>query len=149
MFYFIKGNKIGGKKKKGFTLIEIIVAVTIIIILSALAVPKVSGYISKAKEANVISKGKQIYNAAMWSYSAQGNKFEDAKIESAVKDTTNISETGLDVDASDNSLVKITFINDGKSYSLSINKTDNTYMIKDKDNSQIFSSAEDTDTATE
>ncbi|MFL0269585.1 prepilin-type N-terminal cleavage/methylation domain-containing protein [Candidatus Clostridium radicumherbarum] len=141
MFYLIKSNKIGGKRKKGFTLIEIIVAVTIIIILSALAVPKVSGYISKAKEANVISKGKQIYNAAMWTYSEQGNAFDKAKIEAAVTSTTNIKAT--DINATVNTAdVTISFKNNDKGYNLVISKDDNTYTVKDTDGNQIFSSAE-------
>lgn len=136
-----ESNKIGVNKKKGFTLIEIIVAVTIIIILSALAVPKVSGYISKAKEANVISKGKQIYNAAMWTYSQQGNTFDKAKIEAAVTSTTNIKAT--DIVATVNSAdVTISFKNNDKSYNLVISNDNNTYTVKDTDGNQIFSSAE-------
>lgn len=135
-----KSNKIGVNKKKGFTLIEIIVAVTIIIILSALAVPKVSGYISKAKEANVISMSKQIYNAAMWSYSQQGNTFDADKIEAAVTSTTNIKATEIDttVNTAD---VNITFKNNDKDYTIVILKDDNTYVVNNKDGSELFSSA--------
>lgn len=132
MFYLIKSKKIGGKRKKGFTLIEIIVAVTIIIILSALAVPKVSGYISKAKEANVISKGKQIYNAAMWTYSEQGNTFDEQKVSDAVTQTTSIEIAKANVTTGDSGKsVEITFANDNKNYILSIKKDTNTYTIDD------------------
>lgn len=142
-----ESNKIGVNKKKGFTLIEIIVAVTIIIILSALAVPKVSGYISKATDANVISKGKQIYNAAMWSYSEQGGTFNEQKITDAVIKTTSITlADGTVKPDSDGKSVNIDFKNNNKDYELSIDADSNNYKISPITDGTVgeafFSSAE-------
>lgn len=133
-------KKIRNKKNRGFTLIEVIVAVSIVIILSALAVPKVSGYISRAKETKAMSMGKQIYNAAMWSYSEQGNTFNSDKIKAAVADTTNITLADTDVDTAGSDVV-IKFSNDSKNYTLSINKTSSNYTITNTtDSKAVFSS---------
>lgn len=123
-------KRFGKKKSKGFTLIEVIVAVTIVIILGTLAVPKVSGYINKAKEAKVTSIGKQIYNAAMWTYSEQGNSFDSTKIIDAVAETTNMSLDAGSVDTTGN-FVKINFSNNSKNYVLKIDKVTNIYTIDD------------------
>lgn len=41
-------------KKKGFTLVELIVVLVILAILAALLIPALTGYIDKAKERQVI-----------------------------------------------------------------------------------------------
>ena len=51
----------GGEKKKGFTLIEIIVVLVILGILAAIAVPAVMGYIDDAKESKYVAEAHSIY----------------------------------------------------------------------------------------
>lgn len=48
------------KKKKGFTLVEVIVVLVIIAILAAVAIPALTGYISDAKEKVAISEARNI-----------------------------------------------------------------------------------------
>lgn len=51
------------KKKKGFTLIELIVVIAIIAIISLIAIPKVMGYQNDAKKNADIANAKTIANA--------------------------------------------------------------------------------------
>lgn len=140
------GNKIRGKRKKGFTLIEIIVAVTIIIILSALAVPKVSGYIAKAKEAKATSAGKQIFTAAMWSYTDNNEKFDVDKVKASIENTSNVklaTTKPAELGGNDKS-VNIYFTIDNKTFVSKVNGDSNSYTIEDTSVSpaaQIFDSS--------
>jgi type IV pilus assembly protein PilA len=59
---------------KGFSLVELIVVIAIMVILIALLVPNVVGYISKAQDSANLSAAKSIYNAvntAVIDYKAQ------------------------------------------------------------------------------
>lgn len=48
------------KKKKGFTLIELVAVVAIIGILAAILVPKIAGYMNEAKKTKVIDQGRKV-----------------------------------------------------------------------------------------
>lgn len=51
-------------KKKGFTLVELIVVLVILAILAALLIPALTGYIDKAKNKSVIAETRQAVMAA-------------------------------------------------------------------------------------
>lgn len=51
-------------KKKGFTLVELIVVLVILAILAALLVPALTGYIDKAKKKSIIAETRQCVMAA-------------------------------------------------------------------------------------
>lgn len=51
-------------RKKGFTLVELIVVLVILAILAALLVPALTGYIDKAQEKQVTAETRQIVMAA-------------------------------------------------------------------------------------
>jgi len=51
------------KKKKGFTLIELIAVIAILAILGAILVPKIGGYTKRARKSNVTASAKVIMNA--------------------------------------------------------------------------------------
>lgn len=49
------------QNKKGFTLVEIVVALVILTILAAIAIPVVLGYVEDAKKAQYIAEAKSVY----------------------------------------------------------------------------------------
>lgn len=51
-------------KKDGFTLVELIVVIAILVVLISLLVPSVMGYIDKSTQASVASEAKSIFTAA-------------------------------------------------------------------------------------
>lgn len=57
-------QQIRKNKKKGFTLVELIVVLVILAILAALLIPALTGYIDKAKEKSVVSEARQLQMAA-------------------------------------------------------------------------------------
>lgn len=56
-------NHLMRKKKKGFTLIEVIVVIAILAILGAILVPNVLGYRQKAEKSNIQTSAKTIVSA--------------------------------------------------------------------------------------
>ncbi len=57
-------RKLKENRKKGFTLVELIVVLVILAILAALLVPALTGYIDKAKEKQIIAETRQCVMAA-------------------------------------------------------------------------------------
>ena len=51
------------KKKRGFTLVELIVVLVILAVLAALLVPALTGYIDKAKKSQVIAETRILHTA--------------------------------------------------------------------------------------
>lgn len=51
-------------KKHGFTLVELIVVLSILAILATLLIPSLTGYIEKAKKQAVLTEAKEVWTAA-------------------------------------------------------------------------------------
>lgn len=65
--------------EKGFTLVELIVVIAIMVTLVALLLPKAIGYITRAREAKIQGNCAEIYNAACVYVSdrlSKGDEFE-------------------------------------------------------------------------
>ncbi|MGL4876323.1 MAG: prepilin-type N-terminal cleavage/methylation domain-containing protein [Clostridium sp.] len=69
------------KKKKGFTLVELIAVIAILAVLAAIAVPNVIKYIDNAKAVAAQTEAATIYNAATAAYT-----------DGSLGDTTNKTE---------------------------------------------------------
>ncbi len=125
------------KKKKGFTLIEIMVAVAIMLVLMGFLVPKLAGYRAKAMEVKAINTGKQIYSAAMTSYSMTNGEFKTDDVKSVITDTTGVEvkeQSSVDVEKD----ITIVYSSDSNSYSVTIDVPKNTYEVKDKDGNTLY-----------
>ena len=76
------------KKKKGFTLIELMAVIAIIAILAAVLVPTVSGYINRSKKTAIITECRTVMNA-IETYNASSltpMTMDDTKISAAIAD---------------------------------------------------------------
>lgn len=60
----LRNKKLKDNKKKGFTLVELIVVLVILAILAALLIPALTGYIKKAKEKSIVAETRQVVMAA-------------------------------------------------------------------------------------
>lgn len=60
----LRNKKLKDNKKKGFTLVELIVVLVILAILAALLIPALTGYIRKAKEKSITAETRQVVMAA-------------------------------------------------------------------------------------
>lgn len=90
------------KKKKGFTLIELIAVIAILAILGAVLVPKILGYQNKAKRSNIQTSAKtivhaiQAYNADKTTAGAAGPVVTGAKICDANKVNEAVDAVNVD-----------------------------------------------------
>lgn len=71
-------------KRVAFTLIELISVISIIAILSAVLIPKITGYINRIKKNVVIDQCKILYRAIQLRKSEENFKFKDE--ENQIKD---------------------------------------------------------------
>lgn len=86
-----------GKKKKGFTLIELIAVVAILIILAVLLIPNIVGYVNKSKIATVKSDAKVVLNIIKTAKAQSDGKLNDS---ATYQDATNSTTGYTDLAAS-------------------------------------------------
>lgn len=86
------------KKKKGFTLIELMAVIAIIAILAAVLVPTVTGYIERSKKTAIITQVRNVVSA-IETHNATAGLSDQINVTSSSNDTlsTVITKVGSDL----------------------------------------------------
>lgn len=105
-------------KKKGFTLVELIVVLVILAILAALLIPALVGYIDKAKEKQIISETRSCVMAAQTladeKYGENGGDLDattDTTAKSDIADLADVKGTVEDFTVSDGKVTMLKYKN--------------------------------------
>ena len=111
-------------KKKGFTLVELIVVLVILAILAALLIPALTGYIDKAKEKQIVAETRSVVMAAQTlGNEAYAKKDVGATIEfgtskdvttEAVKKLAEVDGTIKTITWADGAISHVEYENEGK-----------------------------------
>ena len=125
------------KKKKGFTLIELMAVIAIIAILAAVLVPTVTGYINRSKKTAIITECRMVMNAIETYNStiATANKISTDSVNgtAAIKDAIDSTKGGVLVPLVNDGLIdstKLTHIQDATIYQVkTINDNTNNDII--------------------
>ncbi|MCT8976049.1 type II secretion system GspH family protein [Clostridium sp. CX1] len=119
-------------KKKGFTLIELMLVVSIMLVLMGFMIPKFSAYHNKVKETKAVNIAKQIQTAAMASYGYNDGKFIKTDITGNITTLTSLKEVGVDdVQVNeDGQSVNVNYVSDETEYTLTIDAAQNTCIVK-------------------
>lgn len=115
------------KKREGFTLIELVVVISIILIFAGFLIPKFAGYQTRAKDTKAINTAKQIQSAALSSYSEMDGKFEASAVSDSVSALTGAE--GVSVTIEGEKSVKISFTSDTSTYTVKIEDTSGTFTV--------------------
>lgn len=115
------------KKRKGFTLIELVVVISIILIFAGFLIPKFAGYQTRAKDTKAINTAKQIQSAALSSYSEMDGKFEASAVSDSVSALTGAE--GVSVTIEGGKTVKVSFTSDTSTYTVKIEDTSGTFTV--------------------
>lgn len=117
------------KSNKGFTLVELIVVIAILAILAAIAIPTYSGYITKAKDAAVVSELAAVLTAAQAANATTGGDVSSIAIEAdgSIKVDGSTVTDGSDFDVFYGSHTFDTSIMAGTTYAKGADWANNTW----------------------
>lgn len=116
---------------KGFTIIEIIMVISIISILSSVLIPTYKRYIENARTAKAISIGQAISSAAIWSFSEQNKFINESRLKSDVESITDIPIQEVAIDYFNNTIT-LEFSSDDKSYVIELVTSSQKYLIREQ-----------------
>lgn len=120
----------------GFTLIELMVVIAIILILSGFLLPKLMGYQQKARNAKAVNTARQIQTAAMSSYGEEDGKFVKDDVLNNINSLT-VAE-GVEIADISDQAAAIDFSSDGKNYCVEVDASNNKYVVKDDKKNVIY-----------
>lgn len=121
------------KNKKGFTLIELIVVISILIVLGSIIVPKIAFFTAKADKAKVQGDAKIVLQAIN-AYNVEGTHTEITAIDKTSMDKITI-DSGTEVpsyfikDTNVLSVLDLNTIASGNLLKFSVKKTSGTYSV--------------------
>jgi type IV pilus assembly protein PilA len=118
------------KRNKGFTLIELMIVITIILVMLGFLIPKLYGYQLKAKQTKAINTAKQIQTASMASYGEDNAVFNEADIESTIGSLTDIDDATA-APAAGGQSVDVTFVSDSITYVVGVNAQSSNFTVRD------------------
>jgi type IV pilus assembly protein PilA len=117
-------------KLKGFTLIELIVVISIIAILGGILIPKYVLYVNKAKEAKIEQVGRMIFTSSMRCY-LNDEAFNKDDVDNAVKEDIGMDGLKITIEdpSEDGSDISADFTTDGLSYKIIIYGDSSSYKL--------------------
>jgi type IV pilus assembly protein PilA len=127
-------------KKNGFTLIELMVVISILLILMGFIVPKFSAYQDKAKRVKAEYTAKQIQTAAMASYGDDNGKFVAEHVLKNITTLTFLSSNDVKTPklvGDSGQCIEISYNSDGKEYTIDIDAGANTYKFAEDNNAKM------------
>lgn len=90
------------KRKRGFTLIELICVMSIMAIIAVVTVPKISGYIEQAKKTKALAKAREVVMAAeTYNFNAAVPIGDDIEYSAFKQNLIDSKYLELDTDAED------------------------------------------------
>lgn len=116
--------------KKAFTLIEITVAISLVLILSSSSAFIYKHYIRQSKDRIITSHSEQIFEAVLCIYEERENNMDVRDLVQGVKDLTNydISITYINMD---DKLLDLMFYCEGKDYIIKIDVKKSSFTVID------------------
>lgn len=119
-------------KKKGFTLIELIISISIIAILGSILVPNISSYVTKAKDQKAKNIGALIFSSSMRSYMKE-DKFDKEKVQDNISEDLNVRDVEVNVENPiDDNTLNVDFKCNNLNYEVEINGRKATYVFNKK-----------------
>lgn len=123
-------------RKNGFTLIELIVVMAIILVMASFLIPKFNGYRAKAQKLKVVDTGRQIYLAVVESYIEGNENFNQEDISKTAQELLGLKSIQVINSSKEN--MSINYEVDKKQYYLEIDETNAGFKIKDSSYNQIY-----------
>lgn len=117
-------------KNKGFTLIELITTISIILILSSMLIPNVLGYIKKTYEAKAQDTASLVFSTAMESY-MKDDRFIKEDVEECLGENLKIKNIDFSVcEPSNEKNINVDFKYKDVNYEVQVNGEGCNYVFK-------------------
>lgn len=125
----ISFKKYNSNTSKGFTLLEVMIVISIISILAGFLIPKFIGYENKAKTVKAINTGKQIYNAVMCAYGDNGSDLTVLDVANSVTDLVGINVGGTGEVVKGDNMITVNYPSDSNNYSVVVTLSEGSYLV--------------------
>lgn len=116
-------------KKEGFTLIELMLVVSILLVLMGFLIPKFSAYQDKVKFTKAKNTAKQIQTAAMASYGDKNGKFDSTSVKEYIDTLTSAENATIGTLSNNDQSIAISYKSDNKIYIVQIDASSNTFTV--------------------